>query len=1072
METVSVGKHRFCFKGNMTSPHTSIPSSIARLSNRGVHIARILLENQTFVKFHTKFHYFTVISAQANDTNEISLSTTQIAYLADILTPLLTFSLEIVNSEVIMATEVLLKPRKNTDWEIISSHASSVENDFLRQFSILYRNQVLRIRVSTSMVADVIVQKISTSSMKSMDEYDVARLSTSTKLIVEPFVSPAVIRPSEDYQMSISKKSLRVIPDRFFDKVTSACPHHIPSKNVIDKDEILNLLDMDDGDERDVRTSEDCDAVACVHPEDWIQCSSLALVNLSFSRAPASGTVKALTTHTLVMIKVSEGVRRGHVRLPWTVRAVIQARDYCRVDLLPIDSSKLPLRYPQRIFLQPMVIEANSASLSQQTDCNGLLMRFRESHRRHGHGFALVDKSILHLPSTSEYFYVRVLYSVDVDQDEEAEAQDGRHDIVVPNVVFLDRDEDFCRCCDPAVLRIVSSPLVYTCLDTFKESHSEVKEVPTPVQGMGLLSSSIYPLLEEIFAMFLPVAAAERRRLNIHPVTGALVECGCLETRQLLMRTIRSFLSSYYSLALNITYLDCSEVSKVSIQMVVARLTETFEEARARAPTIVILDNLDHICPWNGEEAEFGVSHFNRTSLISLHLERLLSEAHSQNLSYAIKGLEAEELVYTLASVTSTEIFPYLRSFQRLRRVFPVHRMNALNRLEALKIYLNHYSSSQPALSWTDDREMFQHFSRMTEGYTLRDIHQLARQITATSRDIDFDLESFKPLSSNFSSSSHREATTVGGLARAKQELAEILLYPVLFRRLYRSCPVKMPRGVLLYGPSGCGKTLLAQSIAAEFQLSMIAVKGPQLLNKYIGASEKAVRELFISAAESGRPTILFFDEFEALAPRRGKDSTGVTDRVVNQLLTFLDGVESFGTSLNTSIYDEYDENIDHSQIFVVAATSRPDLIDPALLRPGRIERHIFLDIPRDSLERKDILNALLKNICVDDSVSESVDRIVENEKVSLRFTGADLKALVNAAYLEAARDAIEASDVSNAVITSKHLMKALDLTQPSTSIADMDFCQRIYSRFQKSASSETDGSLMENIKIQKVTLK
>jgi peroxin-1 len=131
----------------------------------------------------------------------------------------------------------------------------------------------------------------------------------------------------------------------------------------------------------------------------------------------------------------------------------------------------------------------------------------------------------------------------------------------------------------------------------------------------------------------------------------------------------------------------------------------------------------------------------------------------------------------------------------------------------------------------------------------------------------------------------------IGGLHDVKAEVCDIMQTPVRFRRLFEKTPMRLPTGVLLYGPPGCGKTLLAGAVAKECGLNFISVKGPELLDKYIGASEQAVRNLFGRAA-AATPCVLFFDEFEALAPRRGHDNTGVTDRVVNQLLTFLDGVE------------------------------------------------------------------------------------------------------------------------------------------------------------------------------------
>ena len=193
-----------------------------------------------------------------------------------------------------------------------------------------------------------------------------------------------------------------------------------------------------------------------------------------------------------------------------------------------------------------------------------------------------------------------------------------------------------------------------------------------------------------------------------------------------------------------------------------------------------------------------------------------------------------------------------------------------------------------------------------------------------------------------------------------------------------------MRSGLLLYGPPGCGKTLLASAVARQCQLNFISIKGPELLNKYIGASEAATRDLF-ERAQSARPCVLFFDEFDAIAPRRGHDSTGVTDRVVNQLLTALDGAEGL------------------DGVYVLAASSRPDLIDPALLRPGRLDKAVCCPMP-DIVNRKGILEAVARNVKVSDDVDWG-DWAGRTEG----FSGADLQALVYNANLEAVHEILEA---------------------------------------------------------------
>ena len=218
----------------------------------------------------------------------------------------------------------------------------------------------------------------------------------------------------------------------------------------------------------------------------------------------------------------------------------------------------------------------------------------------------------------------------------------------------------------------------------------------------------------------------------------------------------------------------------------------------------------------------------------------------------------------------------------------------------------------------------------------------------------------------------------IGGLTRVKEELLDIFEIPIKYHIIFDQLPMKPASGVLLYGPTGCGKTMIAHAIAKKCNFNLISVKGPELLNKYIGASEAAVRDVFLRAQQTS-PCIIFFDEFEALACKRGSEHSGVTDRVVNQLLTFLDGVET------------------RNNVFVIAASNRPDLIDVALLRPGRLEKKLFCDFPtiEDRLEILDIIVNKKKKVRINcDSTNDL--KWIANECEN--FTGADIQNLFTVA--------------------------------------------------------------------------
>ncbi|KAJ5915975.1 hypothetical protein N7454_010882 [Penicillium verhagenii] len=304
-----------------------------------------------------------------------------------------------------------------------------------------------------------------------------------------------------------------------------------------------------------------------------------------------------------------------------------------------------------------------------------------------------------------------------------------------------------------------------------------------------------------------------------------------------------------------------------------------------------------------------------------------------------------------------------------------------------------------------------------------------SKMITLGLKDFESALKGFTPASlRNVTlTSSTTTFSAIGGLFETRKMLLETLQYPTKYAPIFAQCPLRLRSGLLLYGFPGCGKTMLASAVAGECGLNFISVKGPEILNKYIGASEKSVRDLF-ERAQAARPCVLFFDEFDSIAPKRGHDSTGVTDRVVNQLLTQMDGAEGL------------------SGVYVLAATSRPDLIDPALLRPGRLDKSLLCDMPSHA-DRVDIIAAVSEKLKMSADVAARFDEIAAQTQ---GFSGADIQAVVYNAHLEAVHDALGDRTADNTKANSK----------PNASKASTNSSSRSFIQFLYSSSEEASGKV------------
>jgi len=450
------------------------------------------------------------------------------------------------------------------------------------------------------------------------------------------------------------------------------------------------------------------------------------------------------------------------------------------------------------------------------------------------------------------------------------------------------------------------------------------------------------------------------------------------------------------------------------------KLREVFEEAEENAPAIVFVDELDSIAP-KREDAGGDVERRVVAQLLSL-----------------MDGLEERGEVVVIAATNRVDaIDPALRRGGRFDREIEIGVPDREGRLEILQVH----TRGMPLAESVD----IERYADNTHGFVGADIEQLVKEaaMTALRRvrpqlDLEADeipadaLESIQVTEQDFKEalrgvdpSALREIFAevpdvpwedVGGLEDTKEQLRETIQWPLEYPQVFETLDMEAAKGVLLYGPPGTGKTLLAKAVANEAESNFISIKGPELLNKYVGESEKGVREVFAKARENA-PTVVFFDEIDSIAVERGRNTgdSGVGERVVSQLLTELDGLEEL------------------EDVVVIATTNRPDLIDSALLRPGRLDRQIHVPVP-DEEGRRRIFEVHTR----EKPIADDVDLAWLASETD-GYVGADIEAVCREASLAASREFIGSVDpediddsVDNVRVSRAHFEEALDEVGPS----------------------------------------
>ncbi len=491
------------------------------------------------------------------------------------------------------------------------------------------------------------------------------------------------------------------------------------------------------------------------------------------------------------------------------------------------------------------------------------------------------------------------------------------------------------------------------------------------------------------------------KRLGIDPPKGILLRGppGCGKT--LLARAVANESEAYF------ISINGPEIMSKFYGESEKKLRKIFIDAEEKSPSIIFIDEIDAIAP--------------KRETVTGEVERRVVA----QLLALMDGLHSRGKVIVIGATNRpNSLDPALRRPGRFDREIEIKVPNEKGRREVFQIHTRNMPLEKISLK---------DYANITHGFVGADIMAVCREaaMAALRRylpKIDLDsemidpelLEQMKITKADFEEalkevmpSGIREVFVeipnvsweqIGGLEELKQKLIEAVDWPLSHPKIFERMGIKPPRGVLLYGPPGCGKTLLARAVAHESKANFISIKGPELLSKYVGESEKAIREIF-RKAKMAAPCIIFFDEFDSIAPSRGRHTTdsGVSEKVLSQFLTELDGLEV------------------KKDIVVIAATNRPDILDPALIRPGRIDRMLLVP-PPDEIGRLEILKLFTKDMPLANNIDlDALNRTLKG------FSGADVETLCREAGMIALRENIRARK-----ITKEHFKQASELINPS----------------------------------------
>ncbi|KAG0223855.1 Peroxisome biosynthesis protein pex1 [Actinomortierella wolfii] len=917
---------------------------------------------------------------------------------------------------------VNVAPYSEDDWEILELHAGYVEDQMLNQIRVLYPHQIFTMWINGRTLVRMRVLDINPAA-------PCVKLGANAEIIVAPMVRNTNVGAKAN-----ESQELNDLP-----KITQA--------------QCLRVLNLEDyaatlGLETDT-SSTTAPYTALVNPESWAESdlSRSKVVKVSLVAPPheekgveeeTRDPEDAILGFNGVFVHViSSGlVPKGHVAVSKQVYAALDLANFSIVRLSESRVASVPLQAlslrpintpgssssstPVPLKLQAHSNHLNSEKAVKQAKLNKLFQSWINSLG--ADPVVLTHGALLTVPTEDGTFQSFTLHFPikSLPQSSNGNTDDGTsrspHE---PEAYSIQTKSQLSQ----LKIEIGQSR---NAIHLFRHPTTHLTDVPARLGGV----TQVFDRAEKYLVTCL--SKLELRDAFSVPSLGKMLLCGPHGSgKTVVARTLIQRMAQNPETLAHCVEINCAEYAEDRLPLLMTKFHQWFETAAFHSPSILFLEDIDRLIPAEVEHADSFRSRqiaevflqiatkmtqrFDRLavvatcqqqasvhpSLINSHLfseiVRLMppGKQERRDMLQAImesgpailqRSLPHIDLV-SVASKTEGYLAADLKAF--VERT--VHEGAVRNIAQQLKANTDTPLSEQQQLSEVSRGKAKQgsapttdHASSTGAASQLQD----ESDFTLTLADFLKAQEGFVPsgLRGVKLQSSATSWADIGGLTETRKTLLETLEWPTKYASIFSQCPLRLRSGLLLFGHPGCGKTLLASAVAKECGLNFISVKGPELLNKYIGASEKSVRDLF-ERAQAAKPCVLFFDEFDSIAPKRGHDSTGVTDRVVNQMLTQMDGAEGL------------------DGVYVLAATSRPDLIDPALLRPGRLDKSLLCGMP-NLQDRYEILMCLAKKM----EVGPDVD-LMDVARRTEGLTGADLQAVLYNAHLEAIRVAIETDE-------------------------------------------------------------